>query len=43
MSFAPYELACYAAGAQTFRMVYEDLLPHLSDHAKTILDLEYEE
>ena len=43
VSFAPYELACYAAGAQTFRMVYEDLLPHLSDHAKTILDLEYEE
>lgn len=38
--FAPYELACYAAGPQRFYLAYEDLLPHLSDHGRSILGLE---
>lgn len=39
VSFSPYELACYAAGSQTFTIGYDFLLPYLSDEGLTLLGL----
>lgn len=40
VGFSPYELAAYAAGAQVFRLSYEELYPHLGEHGRTLLELE---
>ena len=40
VAFSPYELACYAAGTQIFRMTYEWLRPHLSEYGCGALELE---
>lgn len=40
VGFSPYELACYAAGPQVFRLTYEELLPYLGQHGKALLGLE---
>lgn len=40
VGFSPYELACYAAGPQVFRLSYEQLLPHLGPHSRALLGLE---
>lgn len=39
VSFSPYELAAYAAGAQEFTLAYETILPYLSDTAVALLEL----
>ena len=39
IAFSPYELASYAAGTQSFRLSYEWLLPYLSEHGLTVLEL----
>ncbi len=39
VGFSPYELACYAAGAQVFHVAYEELLPHLGQHGRALLGL----
>lgn len=40
VGFSPYELACYAAGPQEFRLAYDQLRPHLGGHGKALLGLE---
>lgn len=40
VGFSPYELACYAAGPQVFRLTYDQLRPHLGQHGKALLGLE---
>lgn len=40
VGFSPYELAAYAAGAQSFLLPYDLLMPHLSDHGRAVLGLE---
>ncbi len=40
VAYSPYELACYAAGPQVFRVSYEWLRPHLSEYGCTVLELE---
>ena len=40
VAFSPYELACYAAGPQVFRLSYDQLVPYLSDHGRAVLGLE---
>ena len=40
VTFSPYELAAYALGPQTFRFSYRWMEPHLSSHAREILELE---
>lgn len=40
VGFSPYELACYAAGPQVFRLTYDQLRPHLGPHGRTLLGLE---
>lgn len=40
VGFSPYELACYAAGPQVFRLDYDQLRPHLGQHGKALLGLE---
>lgn len=40
VGFSPYELACYAAGSQVFRLTYDQLRPHLGGHGKVLLGLE---
>ena len=42
VTFSPYELGCYAMGAQTFRLSYDWLEPHLSAHGRALLGLETE-
>lgn len=42
VGFSPYELAAYAAGPQEFHLTYEQLLPHLGRHGRTLLGLEEE-
>lgn len=42
VGFSPYELACYAAGAQSFTLSYETLRPYLSAHGVSLLGLEAE-
>lgn len=42
VAFSPYELASYAAGSQAFRLSYDWLLPHLSEHGCQVLELESE-
>ena len=37
--FSPYELAAYGFGEQTFRVSYDFLRPHLSDHGLELLGL----
>ncbi|MDD3347933.1 DUF3298 and DUF4163 domain-containing protein [Oscillibacter sp.] len=37
VSFSPYELACYAAGTQTFSVSYDWLVPQLSEHGRQVL------
>ena len=39
VAFSPYELAAYAAGAQTFHMSYEWLAPYLDEHGLDVLGL----
>ncbi|WP_455581498.1 DUF3298 domain-containing protein [Dysosmobacter sp.] len=39
VGYSPYEMACYAAGAQRFTLSYDQLLGGLSDHGKEILEL----
>ena len=39
VTFSPYELAAYAAGAQTFQMSYEWLKPYLDEHGLEVLEL----
>ena len=43
IGYSPYEIACYAAGAQVYHLDYEQLLPMLSDHGKSVLELESQE
>ena len=43
IGYSPYEIACYAAGAQVYHLDYEQLLPMLSDHGKRVLELESQE
>lgn len=43
VGYSPYEIACYAAGPQKFHLDYDQLLPYLSDHGKSVLELETEE
>lgn len=43
VGYSPYEIACYAAGAQVYHLSYEQLLPMLSDHGKNVLELESQE
>ena len=38
--FSPYELACYAAGTQTFLIPAETLRPWLSSHGQALLEME---
>jgi len=40
IGFSPYELACYAAGPQVFRIPYERLYPHLGEHSRELLGLD---
>lgn len=40
VGFSPYELACYAAGPQVFRLTYDQLRPHLGPHGRTLLGLD---
>ena len=40
VGYSPYEMACYAAGAQIFTLEYEMLKPALSDHGLSVLRLE---
>lgn len=40
VGFSPYELAAYAAGAQSFLLPYNLLAPHLSGHGRAVLGLE---
>lgn len=40
VGFSPYELACYAAGPQTFTIPYETLRPLLSDRGLALLGLD---
>ena len=40
VGFSPYELACYAAGPQVFRLTYDQLRPHLGQHGRAVLGLE---
>ena len=42
VGFSPYELASYAAGAQSFTLSYQTLRPYLSDHGLALLGLEAE-
>lgn len=42
VGFSPYELACYAAGAQVFRLSYDQLRPYLGQHGRILLGLEEE-
>ena len=39
VGFSPYELACYAAGPQVFRLTYDQLAPHLGEHGRALLGL----
>lgn len=39
VAFSPYEIACYAAGPQIFKLSYDFLKPYLSDHGLEILEL----
>ncbi len=39
VAFSPYELAAYAAGAQTFVLSYQSITPYLSEQALVMLDL----
>ena len=39
VAFSPYELACYAAGPQEFRLTYNWLQPHLSEYGCELLGL----
>lgn len=39
VGFSPYELAAYAAGPQVFHLTYDQLLPHLGQHGRALLDL----
>ncbi len=40
VAFSPFELAAYAAGAQTFTIPYESLAPHLNPRGLQVLGLE---
>ena len=40
VGYSPYEMACYAAGAQSFTLEYDLLRPGLSDHGLEILQLD---
>lgn len=40
VAFSPYELACYAAGSQTFSIPYALLEPYLSEQGRALLGLE---
>ncbi len=42
VGFSPYELACYAAGAQVFRLSYDQLRPYLGQQGRLLLGLEEE-
>lgn len=37
--FAPYDIASYAAGEQTFLLLYRDLEPYFNDYARKLLGL----
>lgn len=39
VAFSPYEIACYAAGPQIFKLSYDFLKPYLSDHGLELLRL----
>ena len=40
VGYSPYEMACYAAGAQEFTLGYDLLRPVLSDHGLAVLQLD---
>ncbi len=40
VGYSPYEIACYAAGAQEFSIPYEQLRPYLGSHGIELLDLQ---
>lgn len=39
VAFSPYELACYAAGPQSFVLPYQQLTPYFSQHGQEVLGL----
>lgn len=43
VAFSPYELACYAAGAQVFHISYDWLSPRIGPEARAFLGIEAEE